>query len=204
MQITALGHSSVLLSLADADSGETTRILVDPWLSDHATGDGMGRFPRLRFDVAALGPLHAVYLTHAHCDHLDPYTLVRLWRQLETPPVLLLPVSLAFLVPVLTEHLSDPDIRLLHPHTPVVFRGLELLGFYDVGEQATNEDDVMVLVITGDRERVLIEADARLDLTAGAFPAREGERRLSIEELGLSTAQAAMWLLSHTAARTLH
>ncbi|NNM29248.1 MAG: hypothetical protein HKO57_06990, partial [Akkermansiaceae bacterium] len=37
-----------------------------------------------------------------------------------------------------------------------------------------------------------VASDARLDLTAGAFPAREGERRLAIEELGLTTAQAAL------------
>ena len=37
-----------------------------------------------------------------------------------------------------------------------------------------------------------VASDADLALTAGAFPPREGERRLDIEELGLSTAQAAL------------
>lgn len=37
-----------------------------------------------------------------------------------------------------------------------------------------------------------VASDAYLDFTAGAFPPREGERRLDIEELGLSTAQAAL------------
>ena len=37
-----------------------------------------------------------------------------------------------------------------------------------------------------------VASDAQLDLTAGAFPPREGERRLAIEELGLDTAQAAL------------
>lgn len=37
-----------------------------------------------------------------------------------------------------------------------------------------------------------VASDAELALTAGAFPARKGERRLDIEELGLSTAQAAL------------
>lgn len=37
-----------------------------------------------------------------------------------------------------------------------------------------------------------VASDAGLALTAGAFPPREGERRLAIEELGLSTAQAAL------------
>lgn len=37
-----------------------------------------------------------------------------------------------------------------------------------------------------------VASDARLTASAGAFPPREGERRLNIEELGLSTAQAAL------------
>ena len=37
-----------------------------------------------------------------------------------------------------------------------------------------------------------VASDARLAFSAGAFPPREGERRLNIEELGLSTAQAAL------------
>ena len=162
MQITALGHSCVLVDFQQ--DLQHTRILVDPWLSDHSTGDAMGRFPRLRLEIDALGPVHAVYLTHAHCDHLDPYTLVRLWRELAFPPVLLLPVSLSFLLPVLHAHLPSLDVRLLAPHTPMMFRGLELLGFYDIGLETTNEDDVMILVATNGAERVLVEADARLSL----------------------------------------
>lgn len=37
-----------------------------------------------------------------------------------------------------------------------------------------------------------VASDANLALTAGAFPPRTGERKLDIEELGLSTAQAAL------------
>jgi len=169
MQITALGHSCVLLDFQSEETGENTRILADPWLSDHATGDAMGRFPRLRFRASDLAPIHGVYLSHAHSDHLDPYTLVRLWSELESPPVLLIPVSLSFLLPIFREYLDNPDVRILEPHTPTPFRGLELLGFYDVGAEATNEDDVMVLVVANGSERVLIEADARLTLELPEF-----------------------------------
>ena len=41
-----------------------------------------------------------------------------------------------------------------------------------------------------------VASDAQLALTAGAFQAREGERQLNIEELGLSTAQKALGLRS--------
>ena len=37
-----------------------------------------------------------------------------------------------------------------------------------------------------------VASDARLDITSGAFPPRAGERKLDVEELGLSTAQAAL------------
>ena len=37
-----------------------------------------------------------------------------------------------------------------------------------------------------------VASDAMLSFSAGAFPPREGERRLNIEELGISTAQAAL------------
>ena len=41
-----------------------------------------------------------------------------------------------------------------------------------------------------------VASDAQLALTAGAFEAREGERKLNIEELGLSTAQKSLGLRS--------
>lgn len=160
MQITALGHSCVLLEFDSPDG--PTRILVDPWLSDHAIGDGMGRFPRVRFEEHALEPVHGIYLTHGHSDHLDPYTLVALYDAFDDKPVLLLPATLAFLVPVFREHLPDVAIQILHAHVPARFRGIELLGFYDISPIPTNEDDVMVLVVTNGTERVLLEADANL------------------------------------------
>ncbi len=169
MQITALGHSCVLLDLESDGSHERTRILVDPWLSDHCTGDGMSRFPRLRFEAEALGPIHAVFLSHAHSDHLDPYTLVRLWSELDTPPVLLLPVSLSFLVPLFHEFLDDPEVRVLEPQVPISVRGVELFGVFDIGLAPTNEEDVMVLVVSNGPERVLVEADARLSLMMPEF-----------------------------------
>ena len=164
MQITALGHSCVLLDLDSVTTGERTRILVDPWLSDHAVGDGMGRFPRLRFETAELGPIHAVFLTHAHCDHLDPYTLVRLWRELPEPPELWIPATLSVLIPIFEANLPEVRIRVFAPHEVQRVRGLEVFGFHDVSPVPTNEDDVLILVVTNGNERVLIEADANLTL----------------------------------------
>lgn len=129
----------------------------------------MGRFPRLRFQVGDLGPIHGVFVSHAHSDHLDPYTLVRLWRELDSPPVLLLPVTLSFLVPLFREHLPDCDICVIGAHMPVTFRGVDLFGFYDIGPAPTNEDDVMVLVVRSGAETALVEADANLSLDHPEF-----------------------------------
>ena len=124
----------------------------------------MGRFPRLRFSMDTLGPIDAIYISHAHCDHLDPYTLVRIWKEMEHPPVLWLPISLSFLLPLFHQYLDEPDIRILAPHQPVIFNGIELFGFFNVDSDPSNEDDVMILVVTNGSERVLVEADARLAL----------------------------------------
>ena len=164
INITALGHSCILLSFACEEQLDPIQILVDPWLSDHATGDVMSRFPRLRFDIDVLGNIDAVYLTHAHCDHLDPYTLIRLWKELKSPPTLIIPISLRYLVPIFQQYLSSPKMIVLEPHKPIDFHGIELLGFFDVGQHSHNEEDVMILILTHQRERVLIEADARLAL----------------------------------------
>ncbi len=43
---------------------------------------------------------------------------------------------------------------------------------------------------------ITIAADAQMAISAGAFPPREGERKLDIEELGLSTAQRALGMRS--------
>lgn len=124
----------------------------------------MSRFPRLRFETDIFADVDAVYLTHAHCDHLDPYTLTRLWNELSDPPILIIPVSLSHLIPICTQYLRNLEIIVLKPHCPIVFKGVELLGFFDVGDQPNNEEDVMILVLTHEQERVLIEADARLGL----------------------------------------
>ena len=119
---------------------------------------------RVRFEPEVLAPIHAVFLSHAHSDHLDPYTLVRLWQTLNPAPALFLPVTLAYLAPVFIEHLPNCDVRVLHAHQPVSFRGVELMGFFDINLSPTNEDDVMVLVVRNETEVALVEADANLAL----------------------------------------
>lgn len=161
MRILGLGHSAFLLEIAAPD-GDPVRLLVDPWVSDFAVGDLMARFPRLRFDPADLGPLDGIWISHAHTDHLDPESLVRLRSSLAPFPPLILPASLAHLAPLLRERLDPPEIRLLGENEPIEVRGVELRGFFNPAFEASNEDDVMVLLVCGEGEAILSESDAVL------------------------------------------
>ena len=181
MELLSLGHSAFRLELAPAGGGPPVRILGDPWLSDYCVGDLMGRFPRLDLDLARLGPIDAIFLSHSHTDHLDPYSLHALWRELDPKPALLVPVSLAFLEATLAEHLPGVEIVTLRDRERIGFRGVEVEAFFDPLARGTNEDDVMVLVVDNGREVFLNEADALLplyepdvrDLVAGYLAHRE-------------------------------
>jgi len=162
MRLTALGHIAFLLELEPSDGARPVRILSDPWLSDYAIGDHMGRFPRVRFDAASLSPLHGIFLSHSHTDHFDPYTLVRLWRELDPKPAILIPESLSFLEPLIREFLAGAEVIVLRHLEDRDFHGVTLRAFFNPEMRATNEDDVMVLVADTGREVLVNECDAVL------------------------------------------
>ena len=141
---------------------EPVRILGDPWLSDYAIGDLMGRFPRVRFRAAELGPVQGIFLSHSHTDHFDPYTLTRLWRELPARPLLILPQSLRYLEKLMREFLTGVEILYLEERKTVGFHGLTLTGFFNPETRPTNEDDVMVLQVESEREIFFSESDAIL------------------------------------------
>ncbi|MEM7232658.1 MAG: MBL fold metallo-hydrolase [Planctomycetota bacterium] len=162
MKITAFGHIAYLLEMTGEEGAEPVRILGDPWLSDYAAGDLMGRFPRLRFDASALPALDAIFISHSHTDHFDPESLVGLWRDLPNQPFLLLPQSLRHLDSLLREFLAGVEIRYLSQGDSVEVRGVEFSAYFNPETRATNEDDVMVLVAKSAREVFLSESDALL------------------------------------------
>ncbi len=162
MNVTSLGHSGFLLEMQPRPDAAMVRILADPWISDTVIGDLQGRFPRVRLDYDALGTIHGIFLSHAHTDHLDPYSLVELWQKLDSRPALLLPESLRFLEKLLCEALPDVEIHFLAHREAVDFHGLSAMAFFSPETQPTNEDDVMVLVVRSESEVFLNEADALL------------------------------------------
>ena len=161
MKLTSLGHSAYLLEM-EGTRETPLRLLADPWLSDLLIGDLLGRFPRVRLDHSALSPLDAIYISHSHTDHLDPYTLLPLWRALDPKPAVLLPESLRYLRSLFEEYLDGVELIFLRHHEPIEIGGVQVRGFFNPEQRPTNEDDVMVLVADSGREVFLCESDAVL------------------------------------------
>jgi hypothetical protein len=150
------GHSEVLLEI-EGSTGPV-RILFDAWLSDFAFGDFMQRNPRV--DLGSIGKLDAVYISHSHCDHLDPYTLTALYQK--QTPVLVVPETIEFLVPLLSKFLPGASIEVLRHNKTSNICGLSWTGFAFAVPYLTNEEDVMPLVIRSKKESVFFEADIAL------------------------------------------
>ena len=161
MKLLALGHSSYLLEM-DSPTGSPVRVLADPWLSDHLIGDLQGRFPRVRIDLDTLGPIDAVFLSHSHTDHCDPYSLVDLWRRLDPVPVLFLPQSMRYLESLFKAHLEGARILVLEDESSIDFHGVKITALFNPETRATNEDDVMLLIVDSGNELFVSEADATL------------------------------------------
>lgn len=166
MKIDYLGHSEFIVEM-EGDQGPV-RILADAWLSSHAFGDFLSRNPVLPPSAAELlPPLDGVFLTHPHCDHFDPYTLVPLYRRQR--PTLLLPETALYMKPLLDEYLGNPDILVLCQNEAVPFRGLELTGINYVNGYHSNEDDVMCLAIKGKNSWAFLEGDTAVPDTEEAW-----------------------------------
>lgn len=73
----------------------------------------MERSVRVRLDTEKIKTLDAIYISHAHTDHFDPYTLVEIYTHAQ--PLLILPATLAYLLPLLHEYLGDIPVHILFP-----------------------------------------------------------------------------------------
>ncbi len=161
MKIMSLGHSCFLVEIT-GDRPEPVRILADPWITDHVIGDLCGRFPRIRIDFDRLPAIDAIYLSHSHTDHCDPYSLLELRQKLPNSPTLLLPVSIAYLEPLFEEYLPDWPRQWLSEGEAIDLDGVEVSALFNLENAATNEDDVMILVVRNETEILVSESDALL------------------------------------------
>lgn len=156
MIITPLWHTEFLVDISNS-TGENVRILVDAWLSDYVIWDLMERSTQVKLDSAKLSTIDAIYLSHSHTDHIDPYTLLEIYK--ENNPLLILPVTLRYLEPLFRKYIPSIQIEFLYPKKIFHFRGIEITGYMFPQENITNEDDVMMLAIANDTELLFAEID---------------------------------------------
>ncbi|MCE9599754.1 MAG: hypothetical protein K8S54_17475 [Spirochaetia bacterium] len=158
MKIISPGHSEAFLEMQNAD-GKTIRVLLDAWLSDFAFGDLLARNP-FSIDFKSIPVIDAIYISHTHCDHLDPYTLVPLYKIQN--PILLLPETAAFLQPLIQQNLPQAKIQILRHAKKERILGLDFTAFAFPSSYLTNEEDVMPLCIASPEEAFFFEADTAL------------------------------------------
>ncbi len=156
MIITPLWHTEFLIDISNT-ALENVRILVDTWLSDVVVGDLMERSTLVALDTQKLSTIDMIYISHSHTDHLDPYTILEIYKHAN--PLLILPNTLAYLAPVFREYIDGIQIEFLIPKKPFRFRWIEITGYMFSQLDITNEDDVMMLAINNETELIFAEID---------------------------------------------
>ncbi|MDD5213580.1 MAG: MBL fold metallo-hydrolase [Candidatus Gracilibacteria bacterium] len=158
MYIDYLGHSEFIVEIA-GNNGKKVKILSDAWLSNYSFGDMMERNPMIKLDISKLQDLSAIFISHAHTDHFDPYTLLELYQNIKPRPVLLIPETISFLVPLLEKNLPKQTIKILKNREVFEIDGVSIEGIIFENVNLTNEDDVMTLAISNSSELVYAEVD---------------------------------------------
>lgn len=120
-------------------------------------GDLCERAVKIQLDHEKLTSIDALYISHAHTDHLDPYSLHQIYKNAN--PVLLLPITLSYLIPTLREYIPHIQIQILKNREIFSFQGIEVMGIFFENEEITNEDDVMTISFANDREILFAEID---------------------------------------------
>ncbi len=160
MILTPLWHTEFLLDIENKE-GNNVRFLIDAWLSDFLVWDLAERSVYVRLSPEKMCTIDAIYISHAHTDHLDPYTLLEIYKYAN--PVLFLPDTLRFLEPLLRKNIVPSegilDIRFLKNRDMVVFRWIEIMAVAFDNIEITNEDDVMPIVFANDHEILFAEID---------------------------------------------
>lgn len=157
MILHSLGHSEVLIEVSDS-TGLPYRLLSDSWLSRYSVGDYMERNPVVEIDWKSFPRIDAVFISHSHTDHLDPYFLTDLSERYGFE--LLLPETLAYLVPVFEAYLKNARIRILKNLESYSPRpGITVSGLIFQNDTVGNEEDVMTLKVEDGTDCAYLEVD---------------------------------------------
>lgn len=157
MKIHYLWHSEFLVEMKNS-SWETVKILSDAWLSNYAFGDMMARYPKIEVDFEKM-QVDAIFISHSHCDHLDPYTLCKIYEAQKPRPLLLIPETLMFLIPLFEKYLPKQKIQILKSGQTFNLNWIDITGIIFENDYLTNEDDVMTLAISNDTELLYTDVD---------------------------------------------
>lgn len=157
MKFNYLGHSEFLLEIQNP-AWKMIKILSDSWLSDYALWDLMARYPKIEIDYEKF-EVDVIFLSHSHSDHLDPYTLIQIYEHLKPRPLLLIPETLGFLEPLFKKYLPKQKVKILKNREIFEYEGIEFEGIIFENEEITNEDDVMTIAISNQKELLYAEID---------------------------------------------
>lgn len=158
MIIDYFWHSEFLVKIKN-NSGKEIKILCDSWLSNFVVGDLMGRNPLVTINYSVLEHVDILYISHAHSDHLDPYTLIQLYKNLKDKPLLVIPETLLYLKDLFETYL-ETKVIILRNKDVFEFEGIKLRGYIFENLEVTNEDDVMSLFISNEKEILYTEVDS--------------------------------------------
>lgn len=158
MRIDYLWHSEFMIHIKNK-SGDYIKIMSDSWLSDFVAWDMMARNPRIKLDYEKLKSIDAIFLSHSHLDHIDPYTLIDLFENLEKKPDIFLAETLAFLEPLFVKNLKNVNIIILENKKTIDYKWLKITWLIYKNSFITNEDDVMTLFIENEDELIYSDVD---------------------------------------------
>jgi len=154
MIVDYLWHSEILLNIENSE-WKILKILSDTWLSDYSVADLMQRNPILEIDYEKFNP-DIIFISHSHMDHLDPYSLIRIYSNYKW--ILLLPETLTYLKDLLEENLNC-EIKILKNKQTLQVYWINIQGIIFPDWMNTNEADVMTLAIWNDKEIFYTEVD---------------------------------------------
>lgn len=158
MKIDYLWHSEFLLNIENKN-GEIFKIMSDSWLSNYSFWYMMQRNPKIKLDYEKIQDLDAIFLSHSHCNHIDPYTLIDIYKSIKPRPLLIIPETIEFLVPIFKKYLEKQKIHILKNKEIFNFKWIELCWIVFENNHLKNKGDVMKLSISNEKELVFIEVD---------------------------------------------
>ncbi len=158
MKIDYLWHSEFLVNIENKD-WEIVRILSDCWLSNYVFWDLMARNPSFKIDYSKIWYIDAIFISHSHSDHFDPYTLVEMYNNLEELPLILIPETMEFLVWLISKYLPKFRYKILKNKQEIDIKWIKIKWFIFENDYITNEDDVMTIFIYNEKEIMYAEID---------------------------------------------